>query len=298
MAEAGSEQQVVIEHGDVRLAGTLQIPANAIGVVLFAHGSGSSRFSPRNRSVAKALNMRGLGTLLFDLLTEPEEALDATSRRFRFDIGLLTDRLVMATDWLIDSQLHEGRPLGYFGASTGAAAALAAAAQRPDAVSAVVSRGGRPDLANRALEQVRAPTLLIVGGRDEQVLMLNRQAAERMSARVRLTVIEGATHLFEEQGALEQVSQLASDWFGRQFGAPGSFSRRSQGNPPDSLPDLLDNITNLRRMHLACANHHRSRFRLQRYCAALTIGETLGRTVGYVRPLRRGARLGGGARVR
>ncbi|NED99440.1 dienelactone hydrolase family protein [Phytoactinopolyspora halotolerans] len=194
--------------------GDLTIPDDARGVVLFAHGSGSGRHSPRNQAVAAALNERGLATMLTDLLTEAEEQLEATTRHLRFDIGLLTERLLVASDWLAHDPSTEHLPLGLFGASTGAAAALSAAAQSdPERVYAVVSRGGRPDLAQDALAQVRAPTLLIVGGLDTTVLALNRDALEQLQTERDLSVIPGATHLFEEPGALEEVSRLAGDWF-------------------------------------------------------------------------------------
>jgi putative phosphoribosyl transferase len=195
----------------VVLPGDLARPP-AGGVVLFAHGSGSSRHSPRNQSVAGRLQRAGFGTLLLDLLTAAEEELDRRSRELRFDIGLLARRLVGAVDWLADRFGGELR-VGLFGASTGAAAALVAAAERPDRVAAVVSRGGRPDLAGRALGRVRAPTLLIVGGADHQVLELNRQAAGRLAAEHRLEVVPGAGHLFEEPGALDEVARLAAGWF-------------------------------------------------------------------------------------
>lgn len=198
-----------------RLEGELVRPGEARVVVVFAHGSGSSRHSPRNQAVARMLQDAGLGTLLLDLLTEREEAADDLTGEYRFDIGLLGRRVVAAIDWL------DGRPqtagpglnLGLFGASTGAAAALVAAAQRPERISAVVSRGGRPDLAGDALEQVRAPVLLIVGGLDTQVLRLNADAAQRLRAPYRLDVIPGATHLFAEPGTIEQVAAKARDWF-------------------------------------------------------------------------------------
>lgn len=217
MPRLAGTREVVLESGGVRLDGTLSVPEGASGIVVFAHGSGSSRFSPRNRAVAEWLNACGLGTLLFDLLTEHEEQLDAVSRRFRFDVELLARRLVLGTDWLLEHERTAARRIGFFGSSTGAAAALIGAAQRPGVVAAVVSRGGRPDLAGDALGLVQAPTLLIVGGNDEEVLDANRDAAERMSAPVRLEVISGATHLFEEPGALERVSELAGDWFTRAF---------------------------------------------------------------------------------
>jgi dienelactone hydrolase len=186
--------------------------------VLFAHGSGSSRHSPRNRYVAGVLRAAGLATLLMDLLTPEEEAEDRHTARLRFDIGLLAERLVGATDWLAQQPQTAGWPVGYFGASTGAGAALVAAAQRPDVVGAVVSRGGRPDLAGGALARVEAPTLLIVGGRDEPVIGLNRQALGRLgAAEKKLVIVSGATHLFEEPGALEEVARLASGWFTRHL---------------------------------------------------------------------------------
>jgi putative phosphoribosyl transferase len=196
----------------VTLDGDLARPPRGGGIVLFAHGSGSSRHSPRNRSVAGRLRRAGFGTLLMDLLTAGEEELDLRSRELRFDIGLLARRLVGAVDWLAVRFGREAR-VGLFGASTGAAGALVAAAERPDQVAAVVSRGGRPDLAGRALERVTAPTLLIVGGADPQVLALNRQAAGRLAAEHRLEIVPGAGHLFEEPGALEEVARLAAAWF-------------------------------------------------------------------------------------
>ena len=198
--------------GEEALEGDLTIPDHARGVVIFAHGSGSSRHSPRNRRVAQQLQQAGLGTLLMDLLTADEEQVDLRSRELRFNIGLLARRLVGAVDWLADRFGGE-LPMGLFGASTGAAAALVAAAERPSQVAAVVSRGGRPDLAGPALDRVSAPTLLIVGGADPQVLTLNRQAAERLAAPHRLEVVPGAGHLFEEPGALEEVARLAGAWF-------------------------------------------------------------------------------------
>jgi putative phosphoribosyl transferase len=210
-----SPMEVDIPAGRVSLAGDLVMPPGAAGVVAFAHGSGSGRFSPRNRQVAAALQDRGLGTILMDLLTEEEEAVDRSTGRLRFDIGLLSDRVIRAVDWLIREAPSAGPALsvGVFGASTGAAAALVAAAGRAEAVGAVVSRGGRPDLAADVFSTVRAPTLLIVGGNDPIVLDLNRQAMARMTAETKLEVIPGATHLFEEPGALEEVARLAADWF-------------------------------------------------------------------------------------
>lgn len=199
--------------GDVRLEGDLTLPERAKGVVLFAHGSGSSRFSPRNQFVAEELNKDGLATLLIDLLSQKEESVDVRTREMRFDISLLSGRLVAAIQWLSDFNETAAIPIGLFGASTGAAAALVAAAVKPELVSAVVSRGGRPDLAGDSLKNVSAPTLLIVGSRDEVVVDLNREAFEELRCRKELQLVEGATHLFEELGALERVAQLASDWF-------------------------------------------------------------------------------------
>jgi putative phosphoribosyl transferase len=208
---------VVVPTDQVALEGTLAVPAEPLGVVLFAHGSGSSRHSPRNRLVAAELRRAGLATLLIDLLSGEEEAFDARTRELRFDIGLLAGRLVAATDWLGRQAATRGLRLGYFGASTGAAAALVAAAERPDRAAAVVSRGGRPDLAGQALDQVRAPTLLIVGGQDRAVIPLNRDALARLRAEKALEIVPGATHLFEEPGALERVAELASGWFARHL---------------------------------------------------------------------------------
>jgi pimeloyl-ACP methyl ester carboxylesterase len=204
--------EVAIRTGPVTLAGTLEVPEDAGGIVLFAHGSGSSRFSPRNRYVAGVIRGAGIGTLLFDLLTPDEEAVDLRTRALRFDIDLLARRLVGATDWLLLQPAARGLPLGYFGSSTGGAAALVAAAERPEAVRAVVSRGGRPDLAGEALGRVRAPTLLLVGGWDEPVIDLNRRAMERMTAPVSLVIVPEATHLFEEPGKLEEVARRAAAW--------------------------------------------------------------------------------------
>ena len=200
--------------------GDLTVPEMAVGLVVFAHGSGSSRHSSRNRGVARALNQRGLATLLMDLLTSDEEERDQFTREHRFDIPLLSQRVAHTIDWVSrQDEPVASLPLGCFGASTGAAAALVAAAMRPDQVGAVVSRGGRPDLADEALELVRAPTLLLVGGADPQVLELNEQAASRLTCPTRLEVIPGATHLFEEPGTLEQVEQHAADWFLEHLGA-------------------------------------------------------------------------------
>ena len=195
------------------LSGSLTIPENAIGLVLFAHGSGSSRHSPRNQFVARTLNRSGLGTLLFDLLTPEEEALDLYTREHRFNIGLLAERLVQATNWATQQEQTRDLRIGYFGSSTGGAAALVAAAQLSQGIGAVVSRGGRPDLAGDALPKVHAPTLLIVGGNDDIVIELNEMARDQMRCEAKLVIIPGATHLFEEPGALEQVAKFASDWF-------------------------------------------------------------------------------------
>jgi putative phosphoribosyl transferase len=209
-------QEVTIPIARIQLFGTLSIPAAAGGLVLFAHGSGSSRFSPRNRFVAEILQQAGFATLLFDLLTSEEEAVDERTGHLRFDIPLLAERLVGATDWMGRHPELGRLPLGYFGASTGAAAALIAAARRPERVAAVVSRGGRPDLAQPVLPTVRTPTLLIVGGRDTPVIGMNRVAlAQMIHAEVRVEIVPGATHLFEEPGTLEQAARLAADWFTR-----------------------------------------------------------------------------------
>ncbi|MEJ1197219.1 MULTISPECIES: dienelactone hydrolase family protein [unclassified Streptomyces] len=202
-----------VPSGDASLDGDLTLPAGAPGVILFAHGSGSSRLSPRNRAVAAGLHRAGFGTLLLDLLTEDEEREDAATARHRFDIALLTRRLTDAVDWLERRPDTAALSVGLFGASTGAGAALAAAAERPNRVSAVVSRGGRPDLAGDVLSLVTAPVLLVVGGGDAAVLDLNREAAEELSAPHRIHVVPGATHLFPEPGALAQVTEAAADWF-------------------------------------------------------------------------------------
>jgi putative phosphoribosyl transferase len=203
--------QVEIESGDVSLPGELILPANAEGVVLFAHGSGSSRRSPRSQFVARTIREGGVGTLLFDLLTQEEENIDERTAHLRFDIGMLAQRLVDATDW-VESEFDELR-VGYFGSSTGGGAALVAAAAKNSCVSAVVSRGGRPDLAGDALPMVKAPTLLIVGGRDYPVIDMNRRAYLRLNAEKELVLVPGASHLFEEPGTLERVAHLAADWF-------------------------------------------------------------------------------------
>lgn len=205
-------QLVTVPVNDIELAGDLAVPAHARAVVLFAHGSGSSRHSPRNRAVAAELRTAGLGTLLIDLLTEAEEWHDRATSEHRFDITLLARRLVAAIDWLDVQPDTRGLPVALFGASTGAGAALVAAAERPARVLTVVSRGGRPDLAGDALEAVRAPVLLIVGGEDHHVLRLNQEAARRLSGPHTLRIVPGATHLFEEPGALEQVADIARQW--------------------------------------------------------------------------------------
>ena len=214
------EREVRVSAGPVTLEGSLGIPNSAGGVVLFAHGSGSGRHSPRNRYVARVLREANLATLLIDLLTEDEEEVDLRTTRLRFDIGLLARRLVGATDWLAQNPDTEQLRIGSFGASTGAGAALVAAAERPDEVGAIVSRGGRPDLAGDALPLVKAPTLLIVGGNDEPVIGMNEEALARMRAVKRLQIVPGASHLFEEPGALEEVARLATVWFARHLGPP------------------------------------------------------------------------------
>ena len=211
------QRQVKIQVGPIELEGILAIPENACGVVLFAHGSGSSRFSPRNRQVARTLGDSGIGTLLMDLLTAQEEAVDFQTRHLRFDIELLAGRVTGAAQWLRNEETTRSFPIGYFGSSTGAAAALVAAARHAEGVAAVVSRGGRPDLADDALAEVCAATLLIVGGLDAMVIAMNRQAMARMQCQKTLVIILGATHLFEEPGKLEEVAELTADWFKRCF---------------------------------------------------------------------------------
>jgi putative phosphoribosyl transferase len=212
------EREVWLSAGPLALEGSLGVPDNARGIVLFAHGSGSGRHSPRNRYVAESLREVNLATLLIDLLTPEEEEVDLRTRHLRFDIGLLAARLAGATDWLAQEPETQGLRVGYFGASTGAGAALVAAAKRPEAVGAVVSRGGRPDLAGEALPRVAAPTLLIVGGEDEPVVGMNREALGQIRAEKVLEVVPGATHLFEEPGKLEEVARLAAEWFVRHLG--------------------------------------------------------------------------------
>jgi putative phosphoribosyl transferase len=219
-------QDIAIPIGDIELEGSLAIPSRAAGLVMFAHGSGSSRHSPRNRHVASELNQRGLATLLFDLLTADEERIDAVDATLRFDVDMLAERLVAATDSIVASGRARGLPIGYFGGSTGAAAALIAAARRPAQIAAVVSRGGRPDLASGSLAAVRAPTLLIVGGVDTWVLQANREAAAKMTAPHEIAVVPLATHLFEEPGALDAVARLAGSWFLDHF-APAHVKEAS-----------------------------------------------------------------------
>ena len=207
------EHLVSVTAGEVNLEGNLVIPEGATGIVLFAHGSGSSRHSPRNRYVAGVLQQAGLATLLIDLLTLEEEEIDLRTRHLRFDIGLLASRLVGATDWLVHNSDTRHLKVAYFGASTGAGAALVAAAERPEVVQAIVSRGGRPDLAGSVLPHVKAPTLLIVGGYDMPVIAMNEDALEQLRSLKRLEIIPEATHLFEEPGTLAVAAQLASEWF-------------------------------------------------------------------------------------
>jgi putative phosphoribosyl transferase len=204
---------VTVPVGDVALEGDLYVPQDAKSIVVFAHGSGSSRFSLRNRFVADMLHEHRVGTLLIDLLTKEEEQIDEQTRGLRFNIGLLAERLQKIGAWVLKRPELRGMKLGYFGASTGGAAALIAAALQPDKVAAVVSRGGRPDLASEFLTKVRAPTLLIVGGHDTQVLQLNKQALQSLNGHSRLEIVPQATHLFEEPGALESVARLAAEWF-------------------------------------------------------------------------------------
>ena len=215
------ERSVRVHAGKVVLEGDLVVPPGASGIVLFAHGSGSSRHSPRNRYVAGVLQAGGLATLLIDLLTLEEETIDLRTAHLRFDIGLLAERLVSASDWLAGQPATRDLRVGYFGASTGGGAALVAAAERPQIVHAVVSRGGRPDLAGAALPRVLAPTLLIVGERDTPVIEMNESALARLECVKRLEIVPGATHLFEEPGTMEEVAGLARDWFERYL-APTS----------------------------------------------------------------------------
>jgi putative phosphoribosyl transferase len=213
MEMPAESRRLRVPAGEVTLAGDLEIPEKARGLVLFAHGSGSSRRSPRNQAVAEVLRKAGLATLLFDLLTTDEEVEDAYSGHLRFDIGLLSRRLALVTGEIAEDMMSRNLGLGYFGASTGGAAALRAAAALATTIGAVVSRGGRPDLAGEALAHVRAPTLLIVGERDEEVLRLNESAYEKLRCEKALAVVPHATHLFQEPGALEEVARLAAEWF-------------------------------------------------------------------------------------
>jgi len=223
------EREVSVQAGKVTLEGTLAIPKGAGGIVLFAHGSGSSRHSPRNRFVAGVLQTGGTATLLFDLLTREEESVDQWTAELRFNIEFLAERLLEATRWILRQPETKVLKVGYFGASTGAAAALVAAARMPEAVASVVSRGGRPDLAEESLGSVRAPTLLIVGGEDEPVIGMNRSALAKLRcAEKKLVIVPGATHLFEEPGTLEEVARLASEWFSTHF-APAARPETAAG---------------------------------------------------------------------
>jgi putative phosphoribosyl transferase len=226
----GTETAVSIEAGEAVLEGTLVLPEEAGAVVLFAHGSGSSRHSPRNRYVAGVLQSHGMGTLLFDLLTRAEEAIDEVSGELRFDIPFLANRLKDATRWLMARPDMKHMKTGYFGASTGAAAALVAAAEMQQMVAAVVSRGGRPDLAGNALGAVRAPTLLIVGGDDEPVIGMNRDAMAKLRCEKKLVIVPGATHLFEEPGTLEEVARLAAEWFEQHVTTAGKSIGRASAH--------------------------------------------------------------------
>lgn len=217
MSTLVTTEAVLIEVGSVALDGDLHLPEHAVGLVVFAHGSGSSRFSRRNRAVAKVLEHSRFGTLLLDLLTRDEEAVDVRTGEYRFNTALLGARVIGAADWVRTRTELASLPLAFFGASTGAAAALIAAAARPEVTRAVISRGGRPDLADEALARVQAPTLLIVGGDDEPVIDLNREAMLGMRAPVQLEIVPGATHLFEEPGALDRVAALAADWCRRHL---------------------------------------------------------------------------------
>ena len=212
-SEKTFKDEIIVSAGTVKLEGNIFIPKNAQGIVLFAHGSGSSRHSPRNKYVAEVLNKAGLGTLLIDLLTRQEEKIDDQTAQLRFDIDFLAQRLVDTTDWLLKNNETKNLNIGYFGASTGAAAALVAASQHPKIIKAVVSRGGRPDLAGPVLQKVQSPTLLIVGGDDYPVIGMNQEALDKLKTEKKMVIVPGATHLFEEPGTLEVVAQLAADWF-------------------------------------------------------------------------------------
>jgi putative phosphoribosyl transferase len=226
-------RQVEVRTSDALLGGELAVPETAHGLVVFVHGSGSSRHSPRNQFVARSLQECGLATLLFDLLTEKEEQEEVYTRHLRFDVGMLARRLLDATEWLRDQEEAQGVPIGYFGSSTGAAAGLIAAAELGKEIAAVVSRGGRPDLAADHLRKVKAPTLLIVGGRDFAVIDLNEAAFEQLQCEKLLRILPGATHLFEEPGALQQAAQLAGEWFGHYL--PSSGPRSSSVGVPSTV---------------------------------------------------------------
>ncbi len=217
MKSFANKEVVKIPSGKIAILGNLSIPPEARGLVVFAHGSGSSRFSPRNTKVARRINAAGIATLLIDLLTEEEEAADMYSGEFRFNIGLLAQRLADSTEWVRENPATKNLIVGYFGASTGAAAALIAAAKLPTLVKAVVSRGGRPDLAGDYLPSVKAPTLLIVGGGDFEVIELNKEAKSQMKAQTRIIIVHGATHLFEEPGKLDEVAKVAIEWFSQHL---------------------------------------------------------------------------------
>lgn len=223
--ESGHTTPVRVPIGDQSINGDLGIPPKSHGIVLFAHGSGSSRHSPRNQHVARALERQDLATLLIDLLTPQEEVIDDRTAQYRFDIPMLAGRLVMIVDWLRRRTETASLPIGLFGASTGGGAALMAAADRPHEIAAVVSRGGRPDLAGPSLAKVTTPTLLIVGGLDTPVIQMNRDAMKQMHAVVKLEIVPGATHLFEEPGTLERVTELAGNWFARHL-QPAASTRR------------------------------------------------------------------------
>lgn len=227
--QASPDRLVRVTAGSVVLEGMLSVPTDTQGVVLFAHGSGSGRHSPRNQHVARVLREARLGTLLIDLLTVEEERIDQVTAHLRFDIGLLAQRLVGATDWLVREPSTSRLKIGYFGASTGGGAALVAAAERPGPVGAVVSRGGRPDLAGPALPRVQAPTLLVVGGNDGPVIRMNREALDQLQCEKSLEIVPGASHLFEEPGTLDQVAWLARDWFLRHLALAEPASRGSRG---------------------------------------------------------------------
>lgn len=208
-----TEHPITIPCDEFQLDGLLHIPQDVTGIIIFAHGSGSSRFSPRNQSIARFLQQSKFSTLLFDLLTPEEDEIDTQTMEYRFDIPFLTTRLITVTEWMANNPMLENIPIGYFGASTGGGAALLAAAKRPDNVKAVVSRGGRPDLAGAALSEVKAATLLIVGGNDQTVIELNQKAYEKLNCVKELEIVPGATHLFEEPGKLQEVAHLADRWF-------------------------------------------------------------------------------------